>query len=134
MMLSIFSCLKGKVMGNFFYLEGVYLIIGFLALLITLYVTTRPFMSKGALKKGLFWVSLVISVMVSAHYIITTKRMAEVEKAFNNNEVIICESRATRKVAQTVFIQKSNDWSLEKDNFISPNYSRPFFIARCIVK
>ena len=121
-------------MGNFFYLEGAYLIIGFFALLITLYVTTRPFMSKGAVKKGFLWVSLVIMVMVGSHYMITSNRIAKVKQAFNEDKVVICESRATRKVAQTVLIQKSNEWSLKDDNFISPNYNRPFFIARCIVK
>ena len=121
-------------MNDFFYLEGAYLILGAFALLITLFVTTRPFMSKGAVKKGLLGVSLVIAVMVGAHYKITTNRMAEVALAFNDDKVIICESRATRKVAQTVLIQKSNEWSLQDDNFISSNYNRPFFIARCIVK
>ena len=121
-------------MTNFFYLEGAYLILGAFALLITLFVTTRPFMTKGAVKKGLLWVSLVIAVMVVAHYKITTSRMAEVVSAFQEDKVIICESRATRKVAQTVLIQKSNEWSLEENNFISPHYNRPFFIARCIVK
>ena len=125
---------KGTMMTNFFYLEGAYLILGAFALLITLFVTTRPFMAKGAVKKGLLWVSLVIAVMVAAHYKITTNRMAEVVSAFEEDKVIICESRATRKVAQTVLIQKSNEWSLEENNFISPNYSRPFFVARCIVK
>jgi len=121
-------------MGNFFFLEGVYLILGAFALLITLFVTTRPFMAKGSVKKGLFWVSVVVAVMVGGHYTVTTKRMEEVRTAFNNDQKIICESRATRKVAQTVIIEKSNEWRLEEDNFISPNYSRVFFIARCIVK
>jgi len=121
-------------MGNFFYLEGAYLILGACALLITLFVTTRPFMAKGAVKKGLFWVSVVIAIMVGGHYMVTSTRMADVRTAFNNDQTIICESRATRKVAQTVIIQKSNEWRLEEDNFVSPNYSRPFFIARCIVK
>jgi hypothetical protein len=121
-------------MTNFFYLEGAYLILGAFTLLITLFVTTRPFMAKGAVKKGLMWVSLVIAVMVGAHYMITSNRMTEVATAFHEDKVIICESRATRKVAQTVLIQKSNEWSLKDDNFISANYNRPFFIARCIVK
>jgi len=121
-------------MYNFFYLEGAYLILGAFALLITLFVTTRPFMSKGAVKKGLLWVSLVIAVMVGAHYMITSNRMEDVASAFNQDKVIICESRATRKVAQSVLIQKSNGWSLKDNNFISKNYNRPFFIARCIVK
>lgn len=126
--------IKARSMKDFFYLEGAYLILGVFTLLITLFVTTRPFMSKGAVKKGLFWVSLVIAVMVGAHYTITVNRIAKVKSAFDDNKVIICESRATRKVAQTVLIQKSNEWTLQDNNFISPNFGRPFFIARCIVK
>jgi hypothetical protein len=119
---------------NFFYLEGAYLILGGIILLITVFVTTRPFMAKGALKKGLVWVSLVIAVMVGAHYAITVNRMNAVKAAFEKDLPIICESRMQRKVAQVVTIQKSKEWFLEGDNFVSPNYSRPFFTARCIVK
>ena len=121
-------------MKNFFFLEGAYLILGAIVLLITLFVTTRPFMSKGAVKKGLIGVSTVIALMVGAHYSITINRMTEVKSAFEKDLPIICESRMQRKVAQIVNIQKSKGWSLEGDNFVSPNYSRPFFSARCIVK
>ena len=121
-------------MKNFFYLEGAYLILGGIILLITLFVTTRPFMSKGAIKRGLFWVTLVIAIFIGGHYKVTTDRIAEVKQAFENDKTIICESRMQRKVAQSVNIQKSNEWTLENNNFVSPNYSRPFFIARCIVK
>ena len=121
-------------MENFFYLEGAYLILGAFTLLITLFVTTRPFMEKASVKKGLFWVSVVIAIMIGGHYTVTTNRMTEVRTAFENGQTIICESRATRKVAQTVTVEKSNEWRLEEDNFVSPNYSRPFFMARCIVK
>jgi len=119
---------------NFFFLEGAYLILGLITLLITLFVTTRPFMSKGSMKKGLFWVSIVLALMIGGHYTVTTSRMAEVRTAFENDLPIICENRATRKVSPTVIIQKSHEWFLEDDNFVSPNYSRPFFMARCIVK
>ena len=121
-------------MENFFYLEGAYLILGGIILLITLFVTTRPFMSKGAVKRGLFWVTLVLTIFIGTHFKITTDRMVEVREAFKNDKTIICESRMQRKVAQTVNIKQSNEWTLENDNFVSPNYSRPFFIARCIVK
>jgi len=119
---------------TFFYLEGAYLILGVVTLLITLYVTTRPFMPTGAVKKGLFRVSLVLIIMIGLHFVITTKRMQEVKEAFNSNKIIICESRATRKVAQSVYIQKSNEWNLKNGNFSSKNYNREFFIARCIIK
>ena len=119
---------------NFFFLEGAYLILAAIILLVTLFVTTRPFMAKGSVKKGLFWVTVVLAVMIGAHYKVTVNRMTDVETAFNKGLTIICESRMQRKVAQTVYIEKSNDWTLEDDNFISPNYTRPFFSARCIVE
>ena len=121
-------------MKTFFYLEGAYLILAGIVLLITLFVTTRPFMSKNAPKKGLSGVLLVLAVMIGAHYYITTSRMTEVKGAFEQNRSILCESRMQRKVSQVVHIKKENGWRLEGDNFVSPYYERPFFIARCIVE
>ena len=121
-------------MKSFLYLEGAYLILGGIVLLITLFVTTRPFMGKGAVKRGLLWVTLVLAVMIGGHYYMTTARMAEVRAAFDANKVILCESRMQRKVAQVVRIKKSRAWRLEGDNLVSPYYERPFFIARCIVE
>jgi hypothetical protein len=121
-------------MKNFFFLEGAYLILGAIILLITLFVGTRPFMSEGAAKRGLLWVSLVLTFFIGVHYTITMNRMEKVKTAFEKDMPIICESRMQRKVAQIVNIQKSKEWSLVGDNFVSPNYSRPFFSARCVVK
>ncbi len=121
-------------MKNFFYLEGAYLILGVLILLVTLFVTTRPFMSKGSVKKGLISVGSVLAIFIGLHYIMTSNRMSEVKAAFEADHPIICESRMQRKAAQSVYIQKSKGWSLEGDNFVSPYYVRPFFSARCIVK
>ncbi len=119
---------------SFFFLEGGYLILGGIVLLITLFVGTRPFMSKGAAKRGLMWVSLVISIMIGLHYNMTMNRMTEVKIAFEKDLEIICESRMVRKVAPYVMVKKSREWRLEGDDFVSPNYTRPFFSARCIVK
>lgn len=121
-------------MKNFFFLEGGYLILGAIVLLITLFVGTRPFMSKGAAKRGLMWVSMVIAIMIGGHYYTTVSRMAEVKIAFEKDQTVICESRMVRKVAPYVLIKKSRGWELEGDNFVSPDYSRPFFSARCIVE
>jgi len=52
-------------MKDFFYLEGAYLILGVFTLLITLFVTTRPFMSKGAVKKGLLGKRLALEGVLS---------------------------------------------------------------------
>ena len=121
-------------MQKFFILEGGNLVIGFIIILITIFVSTRPFMAKGSLKKGLSWVLIIISIFVGVHFYITTDRMANVREAFEKDEVVICESRMQRKVAQSVYVKKSNDWSMDGDNFVSPNYERPFHSARCIVK
>jgi len=121
-------------MKDFFYLEGAYLILAGIILLITLYVTTRPFMGEGAVKKGLTGVLIVLALMIAGHYWITIKRMEEVKTAFDQDRPIICESRMQRKMAQSVIVQRSKGWKLKDDNFVSPYYTRPFFAARCIVK
>lgn len=120
-------------MELFFKLEAGYLGIAVFALLVTLFVTTRPFMAKGAYKKGLIFVGSALVAFIGMHYFVTSSRIADVENTFNNGGRIICESRATRKVAQSVAIEKSNDWSLKDHMFSSPNYTREFFTARCIV-
>jgi len=126
---------KGSMsMQKFFILEGGYLAIAAFALAITLFVSTRPFMSKGAYKRGLSMVALVLAIFIGAHYYITTSRMTEVSEAFAQDKPILCESRMLRKVAQSVTVQKSKEWSMEGDLFVSPNYSRSFHSARCIVK
>jgi hypothetical protein len=121
-------------MQKFFILEGGYLVIALFILAVTLFVATRPFMSKGAVKKGLIGVGSVLAIFIGAHYYITSSRMAAVKTAFEEDRPVICESRMQRKVAQSIVVQRSNDWHMEGDNFVSPNYNRPFHSARCIVK
>ena len=118
---------------TFLKLEAAYLIMGAVALLITLYVTTRPFMSKDAPKKGLVGVAIVVALMVGGHYTMTTSRMAEVRQAFDADKQIVCESRLLRKAAQSVVIQKSKGWAIQDDTFVSPAFIRPFHMSRCIV-
>lgn len=119
-------------MELFFKLEAGYLGIGLFIILITLFVTTRPFVGKGAYKKGLLLSGSVIFAFIAMHYFVTSSRITAVENAFNTGDKVICESRALRKVAQSVTIEKSNEWSLKDHMFNSPNYSREFFSARCI--
>jgi hypothetical protein len=121
-------------MEKFLELEGGYLFIAFVILAVTLFVTTRPFFSQGAVKKGLFSMGIFLAFAIGLHFKVTTDRMHDVKSAFNEGKVIICESRAQRKVAQSVDILKTNEWSLDGDVFVSPNYSRPFHTARCLVK
>ena len=121
-------------MQKFFILEGGYLLIGLFILGVTLFVSTRPFMPRGSYKKGLSIVGFVLAILIGAHFYVTTSRMAEVRNAFEQDKPILCESRMLRKAAQSVTIQKSKDWSMKGDLFVSPNYTRPFHSARCIVK
>ena len=121
-------------MTKFFVLEGGYIILAGFIMLIVVFVTTRPFMGKNALKKGLFGVGMMVILLISTHYAITMNRMAEVSDAFEKNHPILCESRMQTKVEQFVTIQKSHEWSLREDLFSSPHYERAFYSARCIVQ
>ncbi len=119
-------------MELFLKLESGYLAIAAFILIITIFVTTRKFMPPNALKKGVLIISIMLSIFIGTHYFITTNRIHKVETAFNKGEKVICESKALRKVAQSVIIEKSNDWSLNNHLFSSVNYERDFFSARCI--
>jgi len=121
-------------MEKFLELEGGYLFIALVVLAVTLFVTTRPFMSKGSLKKGMIGVGLFLALAIGMHYRVTSNRMFEVKEAFNTGKTIICESRAQRRAAQSVDISKANEWQLDGDLFRSPHYNRPFHSARCLVK
>jgi len=121
-------------MYRFLELEAGYLFIAFVMLAVTLFVTTRPFFSKGAIKKGLISVTIFWAFAIGFHYKVTTDRITSVKEAFKKGHMVICESRATRKVAQSVDVDKSREWTLEGDIFRSPNYGRVFHTARCIVK
>jgi uncharacterized membrane-anchored protein len=120
-------------MQEFFELEAAYLVIGVLALLISWFVSTRPFMSKDAPKKGIIGVLAAIVLMVGGHYTMTMNRMTSVREAFAADKQLLCESRMLRKVAQSVVVQKSKGWTLEGNLFLSHDYVRPFHAARCIV-
>ena len=120
-------------MGKFLELEAGYLFIGFVILMVTLFVSTRPFFGKGAVKRGMLSVGLFLAIAIGTHFYVTTSRMVEVKAAFNEGKDVICESRATRKVAQSVDVNIHKEWRLEGDVFASPNYSRVFHSARCIL-
>lgn len=123
-------------MSKFFELEGGYLVIGLFILLATIYVTTRPFVGGGkAWKKGVPFVLFGLSGFIFAHFFVTTNRMDDVKYRFNNGGPVICESRAIRKVAQSIIIDPNNhhqQWVLEGDVFKSPEYERAFHSARCL--
>ena len=120
-------------MQQFFELEAAYLVMGVVVLLITWFVSTRPFMSSTAPRNGLLGALIVIALMIGGHYYMTTSRMADVRAAFAQDKQLLCESRMLRKVAQSVVVQRSKGWKIQGDQFVSPLYVRPFHIARCIV-
>ena len=121
-------------MEKFLELEAGYLVIGLFILLVTIFVTTRPFFGKGAVLKGLVYVGIFLLVTIGMHYKITTDRMVSVKSAFKEGKTVICESRATRKVAQSVDVNINREWVLDGDVFSSVNYGRVFHSARCLVK
>ncbi len=87
---------------------------------------------KEVIKKGLPVIGLFMAIFIGMHFYVTSTRISNVETTFNNGGKVVCESRTVRKVAQSVTIEKSNEWSLNEHMFSSPNYSRKFFSARCI--
>jgi len=121
-------------MNEFFYLEGIYLIIGAFILAITIFVSTREFMPKGSLKKGLIYVGGVVAIFILAHYLVTKNRMQNVKEAFYKGKTIICENRIYTKGANYIELKNNGNWKLENNNFKNRNFTRDFFIARCIVK
>ena len=122
-------------MSKFLELEGGYLAIGLFVMLVALYVTTRPFVGGGqAWKRALPLVFAAVMGFISVHYFSTTSRMSDVKKRFLNGKAVICESRAVRKVAQSVIIDPKSiqNWILVGDVFESHEYTRGFHSARCL--
>ncbi len=121
-------------MSKFFYLEGAYLILGLVILLVTLFVVTRPFMGRFAKRYGLIIVFLFLAILISGHYYITLNRMKEVKRAFLEGKEIICENRVNRQASQSIIIQKDRSgWRVEGDFFKSPLFNRDFFLSRCVI-
>ena len=120
-------------MSKFLELEGGYLVIALVIMLITLFVASKPMFKKGSAPKALLVVGIILAIFIGLHNKITTGRMAEVKQAFSEGKTVVCESRATRKVAQSVDVNINREWRLEGDIFTSPNYNRVFHTARCIL-
>ena len=121
-------------MGNFLELEGGYLVIGIFALAVAMFVGTRPFVGNGkAWKKTVPFVLTTMLGFIMAHYFVTTSRMDDVQYRFNQGGAVICESKAVRKVAQSIIIDPNKQgWVLIGDEFHSPKYERGFHSARCL--
>jgi len=122
-------------MSNFIELEGGYLAIGLFALLAAIFVGTRPFVGNGkAWKKTVPFVSITLAGFIGAHYWVTTSRMADVKYRFTQGGAVICESKALRKVSQSIIIDPKlpQGWVLIGDEFHSPQFQRSFHTARCL--
>ncbi len=119
-------------MQLFLELEIVYIVIGIFILSVTAVVTTRDFMPKGAFKKGMISVGIVVSMMVAFHYTITVKRMNGVEALFNVGETIICENKMQRTISKSVLLSQSLGWRLEDHLFKHDDYIRDFHTSRCV--
>lgn len=119
-------------MELFFELEIVYIIIGVFFLAVTAVVTTRSFMPKVAFSRGMISVSMLFTVMIFAHFFVTTARMNGVKEIFNEGGTIICENKMQRTISRSVLISKELEWRLEGDLFKSKNHVRDFHTARCV--
>ena len=120
-------------MKQFFQLEAGYLVIALFFIVVTYIVTTRNFMPKGALKKGMTIVIPIIVLFIGFHYYNTTKRMNRVKKAFLNGKTILCENRESFKGPSSIIIKKSAGWILYNGIFSKPKYHKKFHSARCVV-
>ena len=119
-------------MDRFIELEGGYIFIMVFFLAVTLFVTTRDFMPKNALKRGMIGVFGIFAIMITIHYYVTSARMEGVKEIFNEGKTIICENKMRRTISQSVLISKQLGWRLEGDYFKNPEYERDFFTARCV--
>ncbi|MCF6309700.1 MAG: hypothetical protein L3J19_04370 [Sulfurimonas sp.] len=119
-------------MELFIELELAYIVIGIFILSITAFVTTRDFVPKGAFKKGMLFVGSFVAIMISAHYYVTTSRMAEVEGLFNKGETIICENKMRRTISKSVLLSRELGWTTEDHLFKNDDYERDFHTARCV--
>jgi len=107
-------------MMNFLQLEGGYLLIGLFALGVAIFVGTRPFISNGqAWRKTVPFVLITMAGFISAHFFVTTARMSDVKERFTKGGAVICESKAVRKVAQSIIIdpKQTKGWILIGDEF-----------------
>ena len=122
-------------MQNFLQLEGGYLLIGLFALGAATFVGTRPFVGDGkAWKKTVPFVAITMAGFIGAHYFVTMSRISDVKNRFLQGGAVICESKAQRKVQQSIIIdpKRPQQWRLIGDKFSSPKFERDFYASRCL--
>lgn len=115
---------------NFFKEEVVYILIALFVWGITIFITTRPFFSKGARKAIPIVFVLLVAVLI-LHYNLRMNHIEEVKEAFYNNKDILCLDK-TNKIGYIVI--KKGAWRLEGDTFVNPNFIRSYNIRQCLVE
>ncbi len=135
-------------MDLFLELEIVYIVIGIFILTITAIVTSRDFVAYKEIKdkngdvvetvkthsfiKGMLSVGLFVAIMIGAHYNVTTTRMHNVEKMFNEGDTIICENKMRRTISRSILLSQKLGWRVENHLFKNADYERDFHTSRCI--
>ena len=120
-------------MKQIFELEAGYLVIALFLVITTYIVTTRSFMPKGAFKKGMTAMLLMVITIIGFHYYLTIQRMNEVKNAFLDGKTILCENRESFKGPNSIIVKKSAGWELKNNIFSKDGYYKKFHTARCIV-
>lgn len=117
---------------KFLELEAAYLVIAILILIVTAFVTTRPFSRNVSFKKIFSIVFLVLAFLIGFHYNMTSSRMNAVETRFLESNPIICENRTKKEFSRTIIIDLDGGWSLKDNVFTNPEYFKAFHSARCL--
>ncbi len=117
---------------KFLELEAAYLVIAILILIVTAFVTTRPFSRNVSFKKIFPSVFLVLAFLIGLHFYITSSRMDSVETRFLENKPVICENRTKKEFSRTIIIDLDGGWNLKDNVFTNPEYFKAFHSARCL--
>ncbi|WP_200764001.1 hypothetical protein [Nitrosophilus alvini] len=120
-------------MVDFLKEEAIYLFIVAFIMVITIIVTTRPFMPPKSRKIGIPLVFSILTLLLVSHYFMRKANMKEVREAFEHNKTILCVDKTNRASGQVV-INKQADWKLEGDTFMHPEFPRGYNIRQCIVE
>ncbi len=116
--------------ANFFKEEIIYIFISLFILGITVFVTTRPFMSKKA-KLAIPFMFLFLTLALIAHYNLRMEHIKEVREAFEEGKDIMCLDK-TNKIGHVMV--KKGEWRLKGDTFVNPEFARVYNIRQCIVE
>lgn len=102
-------------MENIFILEGGLLVVSAFILAVTIFTSTRSFVSKGAYKRTVPGVFLVLVFIIALHYTQTVERMELVKKEFENGKTIVCDNKGDLTLGRNVLIDKSRyGWQIDE--------------------